>query len=100
MRGKDKPCVWNGIEYPTMAHAARALGISKQAMTMRVNAGYTSDKDMKQNQHPQSTLSEAEKKLIFAYLTSNHVTMTIREIARKFGVKKSQVEDVLYATRD
>lgn len=41
--GKSRPVIWNGIEYPNMAAAARALGITRETMRLRVNAGKTCD---------------------------------------------------------
>lgn len=38
--------LWNGVQYKSLAAAARALNISVQTMHTRVNKGYVSDGDM------------------------------------------------------
>lgn len=43
---KKMPIIWNNIKYPSMATAARIVGISRQAMEQRIKKGYTSDNDM------------------------------------------------------
>lgn len=42
----SKPFTWNGIEYPSQAAAARALGISPSAVRARTKAGYACDADI------------------------------------------------------
>lgn len=32
-----KPCEWEGVKYPSIAAAARALGISKPGMSQRLS---------------------------------------------------------------
>lgn len=41
------PCVWNGIEYPSIKAAAQANNIDYRLMQQRIANGYTSDGDMK-----------------------------------------------------
>lgn len=40
------PCEWNGIRYPSIHHAANALGITSEAMAYRLKKGYSSDNDL------------------------------------------------------
>lgn len=40
------PCTWNGVNYPSIKKAAKALGISKATMSYRVSKGYTKDIDL------------------------------------------------------
>lgn len=42
-----KPVTWNGVNYPSVAAAARACGIAKCSMQERLNNGYTRDSDMR-----------------------------------------------------
>lgn len=42
-----KPTVWNGIEYPSIAAAAREVGVSQRAMQKRLVKSYTCDDDLK-----------------------------------------------------
>ena len=43
---KGTPCAWNGVEYPSIASAARALGINLASLQERLERGYTCDADM------------------------------------------------------
>lgn len=43
---KGTPCTWNGIEYPSIAAAARAIGVSLASLQERLERGYTCDADM------------------------------------------------------
>lgn len=40
------PCAWNGIQYPSIAAAARANHIDPSAMWHRVNSGWTRDEEI------------------------------------------------------
>lgn len=40
-------CVWNGIEYGSIADAARATGINLYVITWRISQGFTRDEDVK-----------------------------------------------------
>ena len=42
----EKPCTWNGIQYPSVLQAARANYISPPAMHYRLSQDYTSDSEM------------------------------------------------------
>lgn len=42
----NKPCTWNGIEYPSLAEAARATGVHATTMRYRLKMGYTCDADL------------------------------------------------------
>lgn len=44
--GKKKPVIWNEISYESIAAAAAANGITHGAMWQRIEAGYTSDRDL------------------------------------------------------
>lgn len=45
MRSKQ-PCTWNGVTYPSIREAARAVGVSHATMVYRLRSGYTSDEDL------------------------------------------------------
>lgn len=47
--GYSKPVTWNDIEYESIAEAARAEGITREAMRRRVNRGSKCDDDLNQN---------------------------------------------------
>jgi len=47
LRQSSKRWAWNGITYPTVKDAAKALGISTFAFRYRIKQGYTCDDDMK-----------------------------------------------------
>ena len=42
-----KPVIWNSIEYPSLAEAARALGINPASLKERLARGYVCDSDLK-----------------------------------------------------
>lgn len=42
-QGKGKTCVWDGVEYPTLAAAAKANGITTTAMWYRIKHNLTPD---------------------------------------------------------
>lgn len=44
--GKPRSITWNGVEYPSLAAAARELGITRERMRQRINAGMTCDEDL------------------------------------------------------
>lgn len=41
------PCEWNGVQYESISHAAKALNLPFPTMQGRVAKGYKSDKDLK-----------------------------------------------------
>lgn len=43
---QSNTCNWNGIEYPSMAAAARANGVNERTMRRRIAKGYTCDEDL------------------------------------------------------
>lgn len=45
--GMKRKVIWNGVEYPSIAKAAAAHGITHAAMRYRVERGYTCDDDMR-----------------------------------------------------
>jgi hypothetical protein len=48
--GSYVPCEWNGIHYGSITQAAKANGVSKTAMRVRVSKGYKCDADVPLNQ--------------------------------------------------
>lgn len=42
-----KPIIWNGVKYPSIAAAAKALGLARNTVRYRAQQGYTRDEDMK-----------------------------------------------------
>jgi hypothetical protein len=48
----DKPCVWNGVEYPSMTEAGRQLGMSRSGMQQRISMGLTCDADVQPSKRP------------------------------------------------
>jgi predicted GIY-YIG superfamily endonuclease len=49
-----KPCVWNGVEYPSQKEAATALGVSNGTINYRLRRGYTCDSDMPRTTDPKN----------------------------------------------
>lgn len=43
---RGKPCVWNGIEYPSVTSAALDIGINPSTLRERLENGYTYDDDV------------------------------------------------------
>jgi hypothetical protein len=41
-----KPCKWNGIQYESISAAARAVGVTPEAMISRLERGYTCDEEI------------------------------------------------------
>ena len=41
-----KPCMWNGVKYPSIATAAEAEGVNYQTMVKRIRIGHSSDNDI------------------------------------------------------
>lgn len=80
-----------------MSHAARAIGITKEAMRQRINKGYTCDDDLNESAKKvqSENLTEAEIEVIKKYLSSHIQTMSVREIARRFGVDVRKIEKLL-----
>lgn len=97
MRQRNRSCVWNDVKYPSMAHAAKALGITKEAMRQRVNKGYVCDDDLTAGAKKPKPLplSTEEKEVIRRYLASRVQTMSVRKIAKRFGVKMTVIETLL-----
>lgn len=44
--GQGQPCAWNGIEYVSIAAAARANNVTDATMLKRLRTGYTCDNDL------------------------------------------------------
>ena len=42
-----RSCIWNDRKYKSVAHAAKACGITREAMRQRIANGYTCDDDLK-----------------------------------------------------
>lgn len=74
-----KGCVWEGIAYPSVPAAARAIGINTPAMWRRIKDGYTCEADRKNTRAPKS-------------VTWNGVTYsTAAEAARSLGISHSAI---------
>lgn len=43
--GKARPVIWNGVEFPSMADAARAKGVTRERMRQLIAKGRVSDGD-------------------------------------------------------
>jgi hypothetical protein len=82
-----------------MKHAADAQipPITREAMRQRIEKGYTCDDDltMGAKKPKPSPLSEDEKEVIRRYLVSHVQTMSVRGIAKRFGVKMTDIEALL-----
>src|SRR3990167_5948895 len=56
MRGKGqfnrKPCVWNGVMYPSQIALARAIDVSPERVSYWIRKGYQSDSDINQTHKP------------------------------------------------
>lgn len=50
--GVAKKCKWNGIEYPSVLAAAKALGINDGTMQDRLDRGHTCDDDIQYSSDP------------------------------------------------
>jgi len=46
MRFIERPCIWNGVRYPSIKTAARANHLSPPAMHYRLRQEYTNDDEM------------------------------------------------------
>jgi hypothetical protein len=45
-KGKRRPVQWNGIQYKSLADAARATGLNYQQLQKRIKCGHTCDDDV------------------------------------------------------
>lgn len=50
--GNGTPCEWNGVQYPTVAAAARSNHITLAAMQGRLKRGHVCDADLQPRTHP------------------------------------------------
>ncbi|MCA9915267.1 MAG: GIY-YIG nuclease family protein, partial [Anaerolineae bacterium] len=48
----NRPCVWNGVRYPTVAAAARASKIKYQRLLYWISQGYTDSSQIPTETHP------------------------------------------------
>jgi hypothetical protein len=46
------PCIWNGKTYPSIAEAARAVGVVEITLRKWIQRGYAGDGDVNKKGHP------------------------------------------------
>lgn len=99
--GRKQPIEVDGVTYPSLAAAARALGISKQAIWLRVNPKHNDRKTVRRPQHNHSghvlstgapgdsgrRLTTEERSALLADLW----VLSARAVARKHGLSTSTV---------
>jgi transposase-like protein len=99
MTNHGKPVTIDGVEYPSMADAARALGISPQAVWLRANRDYAHEARRRwRQQHAHHVISSQPGDTTHrltpdasAALIKDLYAMSIRELARKYGISTATV---------
>lgn len=73
------PCVWNGIEYPSIREAALANNLSSGQMSYRLKQGYSCDSDLK----------KIDKRLV---TWNGNIYPSLNEAARQLGIAVSTLQ--------
>ncbi len=84
-RWKNTPMIWDGIEYPSIEIAAKAIGISPQSMYYRFRKGYKCDADI--TTQARKTKQTLILEFINGFYLANGMPPTLDKICK--GVKMS-----------
>ncbi len=96
-----KPCVWNGVEYPSIAAAMRATGIRRETLSAHLKQGYKADCDLPRVRNEAIHSTESETGLIArlrnlrtecealaesgSFVQAEHLVQQIQSIEKELG---------------
>jgi hypothetical protein len=89
---RKAPCTWNGVQYASVAEAARACGINLASMQDRLKYGHTCDDDLRPQLRP-VTYNGTEYPSIKAAAIANNVTYACMKSRIQGGILS---DDELY----